>query len=274
MWYGKCQLRGASTISNSSFHISHFAFVPRARKQLAQRVVEVFPLQLVLPNANNLPSVLPQKPVLFSVPLFVPLDLRQPPLPPGRRDLRPSRMPVPKVPVHKHRNLPRGKNKVRTNQERRTKEPQLLVAPPSCDPLAAKDPDHRQLGRFVPRRTDQRHHLRPLGFREDVRHRRARHSRRRSGNGARFRPPRARSSGRRAWPTARRRGKALRLKVPPPRPDATPRRQSVSARAAIRSPRPRNRRDAGRERRRRRRTMRGGNRAWELRISSKCVDCF
>jgi len=49
------------------------------RLQLAQRLLQMLPLQLVLPDPHDRPAVLPQQPVLPPVPRFVPFDLRQPP---------------------------------------------------------------------------------------------------------------------------------------------------------------------------------------------------
>ncbi len=135
-------------------------------------MAEMLPFQLVLPDADHPPAVLPQQPVLKPVACFVSFDLGLPPCPPGDGNFCPCRMPVPELAVHKHRNLSVRKHKVGSHQQDRitNREPQLPVTSPAGDSLLSEKTNHRQLGSPVSRRPDQRHHFGSLGFCEDIRH--------------------------------------------------------------------------------------------------------
>jgi hypothetical protein len=56
-----------------------------------------------------------------------------------------------------------GKNKIRSAKHRR-------MTTPSGNPLAAEEPHQGHFRFFVSATTDARHHLRSLGFGENVRH--------------------------------------------------------------------------------------------------------
>jgi len=101
------------------------------RPQLAHGLWKVLRRQLMLPDADDRPAVISKQAVLHAVALFIPFDLCLPPFPAGCRNFCTSGMPVPKVAIHKYRNLPIGKHKVRTNRARRTTHQELQFLPPT-----------------------------------------------------------------------------------------------------------------------------------------------
>ena len=205
----------------------------------------------MLPDPQHAPSGLVQLKFHFTVAVLVSLELCVPKLPVLPWPCAVLWTSMPETPVHKYADPLDAKNEVRFAN-------QILLSSPAGQSVCSEDLDQPQFRRLVAPGADTRHHLGSLCFGEDVRHGQAYRGRRRSGTGVRFRPLPAQAAGRRARPTVRRTGKALRRITPPPGPAATLPPQTVSTRAAIRSPRLRIRRDEGREKRRPRRSMRGG----------------
>ena len=117
----------------------------------------------MLPNAENLPSLVPKGPVDKAIPILVGLEFPLPEVGIGLRACRMKRTPMPEAPIHKDGELLPMENEIRLSKDR-------LVPPPACDVHCPKDLNQRQLRVFVPTALDARHNLGTHSWCEDVLH--------------------------------------------------------------------------------------------------------
>jgi signal transduction histidine kinase len=106
----------------------------------------------VLPNPDDPPTALAQRPIHQSIPGDICRQLLSPKRSVACRRAGVLRAAVPKATVNKHGDTERMKNEVRSSEERG-------VPSPSRDTLAAKQPRQRALGLLVSPRPDSRHHF-------------------------------------------------------------------------------------------------------------------
>ncbi len=200
----------------------------------------------MLPNPNDTPARFLQQTVDPAVDPLIAENF----FPPERRVLlRPRRVrrtTMPETPVNKHDQPLTRKNKIRFASE-------TVPPSPASNPMRSKNRNQPQLGVLVAGAADERHHLRPLGFGEDIRHgvamRVAGCGGPRRGHGARFRRQSGRAPcGRRCRTIGLRTGKVHRPRDRRLPPAPTPRRRKAEAPSATRCPDRRSRRDAGRGR--------------------------
>ena len=127
----------------------------------------MFPGQVMFPQPQHLPAGAAQRACHQTVPRPVPRDFVPPKRRVGPRHPAVPGTPMPETAVHKHRQPPGAKEKIRTPEH-----PQ--IPPPARYAVDAEEPRQHQLRVPVPPAPDPAHDVRPFFWREDVCHNNAR----------------------------------------------------------------------------------------------------